>query len=361
MIAENVINENTEMEVQIEADYPEETVDVKQYSITGYGVDYDVEGIVKRYKRGDIEIPKFQRTYVWPVKRASRFIESLLMGLPVPGIFLYREKGSQKLRVIDGQQRLMTLHYFYDGQFKDSAGPFTLKGLESRFNDLAYSDLLDEDKRRLNDSIIHASIIQQESPDDDGSSQFAIFERLNTTSTSLSPQEIRAAIYGGDFNRLLEDLNENADWRELFGKPNPRKRDQELILRFLALHYGIEDYRPPMKEFLNDFMRFNRNLQEYPETEIRDLFEGTMSVILEKLGPKAFKPQRAVNAALLDSLSIGIAGRLAEGCIDADLRQAYGGLLNDESFRIAIYAGTAQTDNVRTRVSLAIDAFAGVE
>jgi len=110
MIAENVINENTEMEVQIEADYPEETVDVKQYSITGYGVDYDVEGIVKRYKRGDIEIPKFQRTYVWPVKRASRFIESLLMGLPVPGIFLYREKGSQKLRVIDGQQRLMTLH-----------------------------------------------------------------------------------------------------------------------------------------------------------------------------------------------------------------------------------------------------------
>ncbi|MCY3977103.1 MAG: DUF262 domain-containing protein, partial [Chloroflexi bacterium] len=193
------------------------------------------------------------------------------------------------------------------------------------------------------------------------SSQFAIFERLNTTSTSLSPQEIRAAIYGGEFNSLLEDLNTNADWRELFGKTNPRKRDQELILRFLALHYGIAAYRPPMKEFLNDFMRRNRYLQIYPEAEIRSLFEGTMSLILEKLGSKAFKPQRAVNAALLDSLSIGIAGRLDKGSICSDLRREYEGLLNDESFRIAIYAGTAQSDNVRTRVSLAIDAFADVE
>ena len=86
------------------------------------------------------------------------------MGLPVPGIFLYREKNSQRLRVIDGQQRLMTLKFYYEGKFKDASQEFVLKGLESRYNGLAYKDLPDADKLRLNDSIIHASIHSAGSP-----------------------------------------------------------------------------------------------------------------------------------------------------------------------------------------------------
>ena len=360
MITDYVDFADTEEDVQVEADYPEETVDVKHYSITSYGLDYDVEGIVKRLMRKDIYIPEFQRTFVWSQIRASKLIESLLMGLPVPGIFLYREKNSQRLRVIDGQQRLMTLKFYYEGKFKDASQEFVLKGLESRYNGLAYKDLPDADKLRLNDSIIHASIIQQEAPDDDGSSQFAIFERLNTNSTPLSPQEIRTAIFGGEFNNLLIHLNHNADWRELFGKVNTRKRDQELILRFLALYFDFENYRPPMKEFLNDHMRGNQDLKQHPEPVIRDLFEGTVAIILDKLGTKAFKPERAVNAALLDSLMVGLARRLENGLIKSDLHAEYKSLLQDDSFRASIYAGTAQADNVRTRILLATDAFASV-
>lgn len=361
MIADNVFNGETEQEVPIEGDYPEETVAVKQYTITGYGADFDVEGLVRRLQRGDIKIPKFQRTYVWNQKRASRFIESLLMGLPVPGIFLYRDKGSQTLRVIDGQQRLLSLKSYYSGKFPDSDREFRLTGLDSRFEGYAYADLPAQDRRRLNDSIIHASIVQQEAPDDDGTSQFAIFERLNTTSTPLSPQEIRGAIYGGGFNNLLVELNDCDEWRILVGKPNRRKRDQELILRFLALYHDSAEYKPTMKEFLNKHMKGNQGLQKHTAAENRKLFHSTVKTILEKLGCNAFRPERAVNAALMDSLMVGVARRLEKGVITAEIRPEYDELLENKKFRASIFAGTSQADNVRTRIQLATKAFASVE
>jgi len=88
-----------------------------EYSISSYGADYPVDGLVKRIDAGSIYIPKFQRGYVWNIHRASRFIESLLLGLPVPAIFLSREQESNKMLVIDGQQRLRTLQFFYNGVF----------------------------------------------------------------------------------------------------------------------------------------------------------------------------------------------------------------------------------------------------
>ncbi len=358
MIAD-IVSENEE--VEIEATYTDETVTVKNYVISGYGADFDVEGLVRRLDRGDIEIPEFQRTYVWNQKRASRFIESLLMGLPVPGIFLYRDKGSQTLRVIDGQQRLQSLKAYYTGKFPGSDREFRLMGLDSRFDGFAYADLPAQDRRRLNDSIIHASIIQQEAPDDDGTSQFALFERLNTTSTPLSPQEIRGAIYEGEFNNLLVELNDCDEWRILVGKPNRRKRDQELILRFLALYHDSAEYKPTMKEFLNKHMKSNRDLQKHTAAENRKLFHSTVKTILEKLGRNAFRPERAVNAALVDALMVGIACRLGRGAISADIRPEYDELMENERFRASIYAGTSQADNVRTRIELATEAFALVE
>ncbi len=361
MIADNVINDETEQEVPIEGDYPEETVAVKQYTITGYGADFDVEGLVRRLQRGDIEIPDFQRAFVWSKGKASRFIESLLMGLPVPGIFLYREKGSQILRVIDGQQRLMSLRYYFEGKFKGSERAFALQSLDSRFDELAYNDLPDQDRRRLNDSIIHASIIQQEAPDDNGSSQYSIFERLNTTSTPLSSQEIRSAIHGGQFNDLILELNEYDAWRTLFGNRSTRKRDEELILRFLALHFCFDQYQPPMKSFLNQFMSDNRDMDIYEKPVMCEVFQDTASVILEKLGDKAFKPRRALNAAVQDSLMIAIARRLEKGVINADITEEYQSLMQDTEFRDLIYSQTSHLENVRRRIQLATEAFASVE
>ena len=363
MVAENTITPfvDDEDDVEIVAGYSDETVGIQEYSISSYGIDYDVEGIVRRLKKDDIEIPRFQRGSVWDKNRSSRFIESLLLGLPVPGIFLYRVRGDQKQLVVDGQQRLRTLQFFYDGKFGDSGGDFKLSRLESRFNGLAYKDLEGSDRRRLDNSIIHATIIQQDSPDDNGSSQYLVFERLNTGGVILAPQEIRSAICGGKFNELLVDLNNNSNWRELFGNKNKRKRDEELILRFLALYFRSNDYSPSMKAFLNSFMKRNRNLELYSENSIRPLFENTVCTIHNKIGSRAFKPTRAVNAALLDSLMIGIARRLKAGSIESDIRAEYDDLLGKESFQAATAARTSAAENVRRRIQLATEAFSDVE
>src|SRR3954454_89039 len=102
------------------------------YSITSYGADYPVDGLVKRLESGDIAVPDFQRQFIWPRARIDRFIESLLLGLPVPGIFLAREPETNKLLVIDGQQRLRTLAAFYKGILRDRK--FALgKGVQEQF------------------------------------------------------------------------------------------------------------------------------------------------------------------------------------------------------------------------------------
>ena len=101
-----------------------ETTDIVEevnYRITSYGVDFDVEGLVRRINEDDIFVPDFQRGFVWSFKQASPFIESLLLGPPMPGIFLTTEPITEKLMVIDGQQRLKTLQYYYSGKFREGA------------------------------------------------------------------------------------------------------------------------------------------------------------------------------------------------------------------------------------------------
>ena len=338
----------------------EDSTRIDEYSISSYGLDFDVEGIIRRFKRGDIKIPEFQRRYVWSKPQASRFVESLLLGLPVPGIFLYREDDTRKLTVIDGQQRIHTLNYYYDGAYGDGK-PFKLIGLASRFNGVAYKDLEHDYRRKLDDSIIHATIIRQEMPEDDGSSKFAIFERLNTGGTRLSSQEIRTALYSGNFCELLTALNKNESWRTLFGKLHKRKRDEELILRFLALFHKSKNYRPSMARFLNEYMQHNRDLDCQRQQEIEHLFNRTASTILDKIGDKAFKPQNAVNAAVLDSIMVGIASRLQRSAVHNSLETQYKELLNSPEFTDSVSVHTSHSEKVQRRLSMAIEAFADAE
>ena len=359
MIAKSLmdIDETDAEDVEIALDPDDETLAVG-YSITSYGLDFDVDGLIRRIERDDIYIPNFQREFVWTQAISSRFIESLLLGLPVPGIFLYRAEDG-KYEVIDGQQRLKSLQMFRGGKFNNRT--FRLVGLESEFNQKSYSELLATERRKLEDSIIHATIIRQDAPDDSGSSKFSIFERINTSARPLSAQEIRSAIFQGDFNNLLIELNRDPSWRTLFGKVHSRKRDEELILRFLALYYWFREYETPMKRFLNSFMHDNRNLELYSAKQIRSLFLNTVRTIHDQIGAKSFKPVRAVNAALCDSLMVGVARRLEHKPILSSLRKKYDGLLHNEQFTASISKGTSQNENVRRRIQLSTQTFSDVD
>lgn len=287
------------------------------YDISSYGVDYDVDGLVKRLKRGDIFIPPFQRDYVWNQAEASRLIESMLLGLPVPGVFLAKEGDTNKLSVIDGQQRLKSLLFFYDGFFNPQEGDsrkkvFRLKNVQDRFENKTYDELEEDYRIKLDDSILHATIIKQESPKEDNTSIYHVFERLNTGGRKLTAQEIRAAIYIGNLNNLIGELNEHASWRELFGKKNNRLKDQEMILRFFAIYSSLDSYKKPLKEFMNVYNAKNRNLPTDKCDELATIFKTTTDTILKYFGKTAFRPDRVFNAAAFEVLMVSLAKRANE-------------------------------------------------
>jgi len=346
-------------EVKVTDESSDEVVPYK-YSITSYGADYPVDALVQRLEKDIIFIPKFQRSYVWTKSQASRFIESLLLGLPVPGIFLSREAETGRLLVIDGQQRLKTLQSFYEGIFMGKE--FALENVQTRFLGKTYKTLMGEDKIRLDDSIIHATIIRQDEPSDDESSIYHIFERLNTGGTQLQPQEIRACIFHGKFNELLNKLNIYKHWRRIYGPRSKRLKDQELILRFFALYFFLHEYKRPIKEFLNDYMGKNRSLTLQNEKELEDIFIRVIKLISLTLGKRAFRIERAINAAVFDAVMVGISRRLNKGSIanPSDLIEAYDLLMTNSIFINACRTGTSDETNVTTRTDLATEAFAKI-
>jgi hypothetical protein len=360
----------------VEGNYEvEETVDPNveenysvEYFISSYGADYPVDGLVKRINTGSIYVPRFQRSYVWNIYRASRFIESLLLGLPVPSIFLYKESESNKLLVIDGQQRLRTLQYFYNGIFEPTECKFRLRGVHHRFGGSTYETLEPQDRLRLDDSIIHAIIVKQEHPTENPeygagpSSIYHIFERLNTGGMLLQPQEIRSCLYHGKFIELLEQLNGNEKWRKLFGKVSTRMRDRELILRFLALYFRESHYKPPMKEFLNDFVYKYRWLEDDRANEFKQVFVNTISIIADAMGERAFRMRTAINAALFDAVTVGVAKRLKKGPITnlQTLKHKYQELIQSKEFIETISAGTTHEASVSARLRMSTEAFADV-
>jgi hypothetical protein len=342
------------------------------YSITAYGADYPVDSLVKRITTGDIIVPRFswepderseivgfQREYVWPRTKADRFIESLLLGLPVPGIFLVKEQSGRFL-VLDGHQRLYTLQGFYDGVIHGEE--YRLSNVQRRFLGKRYKDLDVEDRRRLDDSIIHATVVRQDEPTEDQSSIYVIFERLNTGGVNLQPQEIRVALYHGDLVRVLRDLNQHDSWRHLYGRQSKRLKDMEMILRFFAFYHYATSYRSPMKDFLNRYMASNRSLQRQSEEELTRVFGGATDLLNQTIGPRVFRPRRAVNAAVVDSVMTGLARRLARGPVQdqAQLPAKYEELLVNQDYITAVETGTSQEANVETRLRLATEAFHSV-
>jgi uncharacterized protein with ParB-like and HNH nuclease domain len=330
-----------------------------RYEITSYGADYPVDSIIKRIRDEVIYVPKFQRKYVWNIAQASKFIESLILGLPVPGIFLSKESKSSKLLIVDGQQRLMSLFHFYEGLFKKKE--FVLTGLQSNLNGKSYNTLSSSDKTRLDDAIIHATIVKQDEPDDEDSSIYLIFERLNSGGKPLVPQEIRACIYYGAFNELLDNLKDNDHWRIIFGNENDRLKEQELILRFFALYYDRKKYTKPLKGFLNKFMSDNRNIEKHSKKALTELFVNTIIHFAETFGNKSFRTGRSFNAAIFDSCMVGLAERLKKGSIsNKKFQNAYTKLTEDATYNANVKGGTSDEKNIEDRINMAIKAFSRI-
>ena len=183
---------------------------------------------------------------MWDATRSSRLIESVLLGVPLPIIYLAEEpEGNES--VIDGQQRLTSFFEFLDGTLK-------LSGLRVRetLNGMKFPELPKEAQSIIKKTSLRAITIKRESDKD---LKFEIFERLNSGSVALNDQELRNCIYRGPYLKLLKELSEDPDFRKLlnFSGPDKRMRDVEMVLRFAAFYRTTYlNYSPPMKSFMSN-------------------------------------------------------------------------------------------------------------
>ena len=333
------------------------------YKITTYPADFTLQVMYQMWVDKEFEIPEIQRGFIWKQRQSSKLIESFLMGLPVPPVFLYKDLETERYLVIDGQQRLRSIFYYFEGYFGEqqhgNRRVFQLTGLSplSRFSNKAFEGLDEPDQRKLRTSVLRSFIVQQLEPND-RTSMYHIFERLNTGGTLLSNQEIRDCVYSGSLARFLREANLLPTWRNILAKPqsDARRKDAELILRFLAMR-DRSAYRQPMKDFLSNFMSKNRNASEENLVGYSELLQDTCSAVLDALGPKPFHIRNGLNVAVADSVMVAFSYHLHD--IPDDIATRYDRLKRDEAFDRSTRQATINEDTVRTRFERAEEVLFG--
>ncbi|MBC8484808.1 MAG: DUF262 domain-containing protein [Bacteroidetes bacterium] len=276
----------TKEELEFEEKEEEEPTQIlpKERRVYSDKTDRSIFELYRQYQKGNLELhPEFQRLQVWDNRKSSRLIESVLMEVPIPVIYL-SEESDEKYSVIDGQQRLNAFFIFFENKLR-------LRGLMvlPDLNGKKYHELLKNLQNKFENATIRIIVIRKESQVD---VKFEIFERLNTGAVQLNAQELRNCIYRGRYNELLKDLSTDKDFLSLLGLKGPhhRMQDRELILRFFAFFHNTHlKYTPSMKHFLNKEMERYINLLNNEDNELRKIFK--KSVILSKtvFGDKAFR------------------------------------------------------------------------
>lgn len=362
------------------------------FKISSWGADLSFRELIARYDDDELVKPEIQRNYVWDRVEASRFIDSVLLGLPLPSIFLAKTS-NEKLLIIDGYQRLMTIRDFVKGIFTADNTVFSLSSsnkIHERWRGKTFIQLSPEEQRKIRNSTIHAIIFMQqkemtndeqkditkEAPKD--TSLYQIFERINTSGRSLLPQEIRNCVYQGPFNSLLIELNKLTKWRKLIGneKPDSRMRDLELILRFFALSddFILKSEKAPynisLKKYLNEFMDSKNKPKYIPD--LREKFITTLDFVQAKFGESAFHnispsdPTKLVpnlSSTVFDAIMISgwqMAQLDSAKAVPGEkLQQRKLELLKNEDYQKILSQETMRSQNIRKRVELMTSALLG--
>lgn len=353
-------SEDVELETEDEGD---ETPFV-EFDISVSPADPTLELLASKVGRKEIIVPFYQRKYVWKIEQASRLIESFLMGLPVPQVFLYVNDEDQ-LEIIDGQQRIMSVKYFFDGYFgeADSQGRrqiFRLKGLAERsdYNGKTFEELSPRDRRRLHNTSLRAIHIKQLKPSLRNDSVFHIFQRLNTGGTQLKPQEIRNAVYRGNIVDELRNLNEDENWRKILGisAPDKNQKDLEILLRLFSLFKVWNAYEKPMLKYLNNEMDQNRKFDSARAIEFKDRFREVAKLVATNIN-RPFRPRNVINAAMLEGIMIAL---LEDRSITPDkFKLKYDILSRDPNFEKYLRGATTDTITVKERIKRAKEVISG--
>lgn len=361
---------------------------IREYEVSAAPNDFNLLTLVNFIASKAIKIPGFQRNYVWDIKRASKLIESIIIGLPIPQIFLYEESKNNFL-VIDGQQRLMSIYYFWKQRFPrkekrvelrqifDQHGDFpmevladdryftrfnlklpeSLPGHPNKFHNLNY-ETLGEYQTTFNLRTIRNVIIKQTAPEEDDSAMFEIFNRLNSGGINLKPQEIRTSMYHSAFYDMLYRFNIKPEWRSLLDLkvPDLNMKDIEFLLRGFAMLCDGSNYAPSMIKFLN---RFSKKMKQASSETIEYLenLAGSFVDACDELPAKAFYTNTGrFNISIFESVFFAVCEtpfqeqKLVAEKVKFDWINE---LKSDPEFLEAAQKNTASTANVEKRLTLA--------
>jgi hypothetical protein len=368
---------------------------IDEYRISTTPNDFNITTIKDFLDKGIFEIPLFQRNYVWDIKMASKLIESLIMGLPIPQVFLW-QTDKNKMAIIDGQQRLMSIYFFKLGRFpkknkvvelrKKMKGNAVLeksvladdyfftdfkltfkKDNNTKLNGLKY-ETLDDLQTAFDMRTLRSIVIRQEDPKDN-SSMYEIFSRLNTGGTSLKYQEVRMSLNQSDFFEMLKEINENEVWRDIYGKDYDKNcSDIEYITRAFALLLYSDKYSSSMVQFLNNFseaINYNHNnkiaaekrlSKQYENDFLKKTFEDFLSHC-KKIGLDAFKKdtgsidlvlfEACFYAAYIETIN---SENPAMVCFTKQQVKKIG---NNEDFKNTRIKATNTKENIMTRLKIA--------
>jgi uncharacterized protein with ParB-like and HNH nuclease domain len=370
-------------------DPSEDEFQIHEYDLTVAPSDFNVQTLFHFIKKGAVKIPGFQRNYVWDIGRASKLIESLILGLPVPQIFLY-EEGRNKFLVIDGQQRLMSIYYFIKQRFPrkekraelrtifeehgqipdDILGndtyftnfklslPEKLPDQPNKFNRLNYNSL-GEYQSNFDLRPIRNVIVKQNSPQNDDSAVYEIFNRLNSGGVNLHPQEIRTSMYHSDFYDMLYRINAAPGWRKILNRSEPdiHMKDIETLLRGFALLVDGDHYAPSLTRFLNRFSKECRTHTDEQNKYFAELFHSFLRAA-QNLPANTFfnKKNRRFNIALYEAVFAVTCEKpfqehqVLKGILNSKKIQT---LENDPQFLAATQRDTTGAANVKQRLARA--------
>ncbi|MBS3087312.1 DUF262 domain-containing protein [Candidatus Pacearchaeota archaeon] len=369
-------------------DIPEEEEDYSEeglFETQSWGADLSFRDILLRYEEGELIKPEIQRNYVWDKKEAGRFVESLLLGLPIPSIFLAK-KGDSYF-IVDGFQRITTVNDFVKGIFSSDGTPFKLLNSESidkRWRGKSFDQLTTSEKRRILSTTIHTIIFSyNENSKGEDTVLYQVFKRINESGKTLTPQEIRNCVYKGKFNSLLKELNKNNDWRTLYGfEEDSRMKDLELILRFFTLSsnpiLNSEKTQISLSKELNKFINSSNDKSDEQLNAFNEDFKNTMSFILNKLGKDAFHNyskdkegnlkkeyvlSNKFHPTIFDAIAISTLQFLRSGRIlkSDKLENKRLDLLKNGEFIEATSIRTTNLDNIKKRINLASQYLYGVK
>jgi len=360
-----------EIQSEIDDDYSDDSL----FNISSWGADLSFRELISMYEEDELVKPELQRKYVWDKVEASRFIESILLGLPVPSIFL-AQSGSQKL-IVDGYQRIMTVYDYMRGIFSADQKVFRLSNSEkinARWRNKAFSELSTDDQRKIKSTTIHAIIFEQKKPENDDTSLYQVFERINTSGRTLTPQEIRNCVYQGSFNTMLFEINENKTWRKLFGteESDSRMRDLEYILRFFTMKTGdildTESKQISLKKALNDFMKTHKEDNPTDIQRFKEEFDTTVQLVYDHIGKDAFrnytrgKFSKKFHPAIFDAIMVAVFLLHKQGIpLDDVSEEKHIALLENPGFKEATSRRTTDIENIWKRIFLVGEMLFGVD